>query len=79
MNRHDATGQDDGEVLNQYRRSDKPIDDGVNILSTWSSQSPVPRGIVNHPPDGGAAQEDGEAAHQPVDADQLEAGVTLAL
>ena len=38
---------------------------------------PVPRGAVHDSPDGGAGHEDGEAADQAVDPDQLEAGVTL--
>ena len=40
---------------------------------------PVPRGVVHHPPDGRAAHKDREAAHQAVDPDQLETGVTLLL
>ena len=36
---------------------------------------PVPRCVVHNPPDGGAGHQYGEAAHQAVDPDQLEAEV----
>ena len=36
---------------------------------------PVPRCVVHNPPDGGAGHQYGEAAHEAVDPDQLEAEV----